>query len=77
MSCKVLANCSKSPRKNPSFFYKPQEIRFKSLINIEHRRASRQQYVIPNNPWISLKGDEVSKLIDRLEDRPEQLYQAI
>ena len=75
MSCKVLPAHRKN--KQPSLFYLPHQIRFKHIASHSLKRLPRDQYVLPSNPWQSLKRDEVTQLVERLGDQPEQLYDMI
>jgi hypothetical protein len=73
MSHKVLP----SQGKNRTFFYKSAEIRFKELVSRSVVKPEKRTIVIEDDPWRAIKDAEVGKLIDRLEDRPEELYEAI
>jgi hypothetical protein len=76
MSYKILPSYQRTP-KNKTFFYKSPEIRFKELLSQSVSKPVKRRVIIERDPWRSMKEEEVLKLIERLEDRPEDLYHAI
>ena len=78
MSSKSIEiRCQDRGNKIPSFFYKHQEIRFRSLLSSSFKRVPKQEYYISSNPWNSFKKDQINNLVERLEDSPKQLFKSI
>ena len=50
-------------RRSPSFFYRHGEIRFRDLISASVKKLPRPEYVVSNNPWREIKGDDIINLV--------------
>lgn len=68
---------SKSTPRHSSIFYKTDEIRFRGFATRSYKKLPRPQYLFENSPWLSINNQQIEVLMDRLEDKPQQLYKTI